>query len=201
MPTDDDYPQPEPVVVRTPPETTQQHTHYHLHLAKGTGAQGDSATRDAGPQDAHADDEPGEKGGDKDKEGNQDADGGTPPKQPRNKKPLIILAIVVVIVAIVAYFVWFAKRNQVSTDDAYTDGDAITMAPKVSGYVSALYVDDNTHVHKGDLLLRIEQSDYDATRGQDRAELASARSTWWAGAWAAVLCCSTCSTIPTACSR
>ena len=82
----------------------------------------------------------------------------------------------VVIAAIIAFVYWFAHRNQVTTDDAYTDGNAITMAPKVSGYVVDLLIDDNQYVHKGDLLLRIEQDDYLATRAQDQAQLASARA-------------------------
>jgi membrane fusion protein (multidrug efflux system) len=97
-------------------------------------------------------------------------------KQPGSKKPLIILAILVVIAAIIAFVYWFAHRNQVTTDDAYTDGNAITLAPKVSGYVVELFIDDNQYVHKGDLLVRIEQDDYLATRAQDQAALAAARA-------------------------
>ncbi len=99
-----------------------------------------------------------------------------PPPPPRSKKPLIILAVIVVVTAVVAFCVWFAKRNQVSTDDAYTDGNTITMAPKVSGYVVDLYIDDNVRVHKGDLLLRIDGADYLASQAQARAQLASARA-------------------------
>ena len=80
--------------------------------------------------------------------------------KPRSKKPLIILGAVVVIAAIVAFFAWFAHRNQVSTDDAYTDGNVITMAPKVSGYVVELLIDDNSRVRKGDLLLVDEPQDF-----------------------------------------
>jgi membrane fusion protein, multidrug efflux system len=97
-------------------------------------------------------------------------------KQNGSKKPLIILAIVVIVAAIVAFFVWFSRRNQVTTDDAYTDGNTITMAPKVSGYVVNLYIDDNVHVRKGQLLLRIEQSDYLAALAQAQAQLASAHA-------------------------
>jgi membrane fusion protein (multidrug efflux system) len=114
----------------------------------------------------------GDKGGEKDEEGGE----GDTPKQAGSKKPLIILAMLVIIAAIVAFIYWFAHRNQISTDDAYTDGNVITMAPKVSGYVVDLLIDDNQHVHKGDLLLRIEQDDYLATRAQDQAQLASARA-------------------------
>ena len=70
--------------------------------------------------------------------------------KPRSKKPLIILGAVVVIAAIVAFIVWFVHRNQVSTDDAYTDGNVVTMAPKVSGYVVELLIDDNSRVRKGE---------------------------------------------------
>jgi cytoskeletal protein RodZ len=58
--------------------------------------------------------------------------------KPRSKKPLIIMAVVVVVLGIVGFFIWFAHRNQVSTDDAYTDGNTVTMVPKVSGYVVEL---------------------------------------------------------------
>jgi membrane fusion protein, multidrug efflux system len=95
-------------------------------------------------------------------------------KKPRSKKPLIIMAVVVVLLGIVGFFVWFAHRNQVSTDDAYTDGNTVTMVPKVSGYVIDLYIDDNQHVRKGDLLLRIDQRDYLTAQAQARAQLALA---------------------------
>jgi membrane fusion protein (multidrug efflux system) len=50
------------------------------------------------------------------------------------------------------------------------------MAPKVSGYVVALYVSDNTRVKKGDLLVRIEPSDYAAAQGEANAQLSAARA-------------------------
>ena len=98
------------------------------------------------------------------------------PSGPRSKKPLIIIGIVVVVLAIIGFVVWFAYRNQVSTDDAYTDGNTITMVPKVSGYVVNLYVDDNTHVRKGDLLLRIDQRDFLTAEAQARAQMALAQA-------------------------
>jgi membrane fusion protein, multidrug efflux system len=95
---------------------------------------------------------------------------------PRSKKPLIITAIIVVVLAVIAFFIWFAHRNQVSTDDAYTDGNTVTMVPKVSGYVVDLYVNDNTRVRKGDLLLRIDPRDYITALDQARAQLALAQA-------------------------
>ncbi|MDR5752335.1 MULTISPECIES: HlyD family secretion protein [unclassified Caballeronia] len=92
------------------------------------------------------------------------------------KKPLIILGIVAVLLAIGALIWWFATRNQVSTDDAYTDGDAVTIAPKVSGYVVAMNIDDNKFVHKGDLLIKIDPRDYQAQFDQANAQLGLARA-------------------------
>ena len=114
--------------------------------------------------------------GDKDKEKDgKDKDGGDQKdEKPRSKKPLIIIAIVVIVALIIGFLIWFFHRNQVSTDDAYTDGNAVTMLPKVSGYVVELNINDNTYVRKGDLLLRIDQRDYLAAQAQARAQLALA---------------------------
>jgi membrane fusion protein, multidrug efflux system len=109
------------------------------------------------------------------KDGGKDAQEAAPAK-PRSKKPLIILGVVVVVAAIVAFFIWFAHRNQVSTDDAYTDGNVITMAPKVSGYVVELLIDDNSRVRKGDLLLRIEPQDFQTARAAALSQLALAKA-------------------------
>ncbi|WP_225032022.1 HlyD family secretion protein [Paraburkholderia sp. XV] len=87
------------------------------------------------------------------------------------KLPLIILAVVVVVLLIIAFIWWFATRNQVSTDDAYTDGNAITLAPKVSGYVVNLAIDDNVYVHAGQLLLVIDKRDYQAQVDAAQAQL------------------------------
>jgi membrane fusion protein (multidrug efflux system) len=95
----------------------------------------------------------------------------------RSKKPLVILAVVVVVLAIAALAWWLLTRNDISTDDAYIEGDAVTIAPKVGGYVVELRVNDNTHVNRGDLLLRIDPRDYIAARDQALAQqgLASAQ--------------------------
>ncbi|MBC8641504.1 HlyD family secretion protein [Caballeronia sp. EK] len=110
---------------------------------------------------------------DKDKDAKDDEK--KPAKKP-GKKPLIILGIVVVVLAIGAFVWWFLTRNQVSTDDAYTDGDAVTIAPKVSGYVVTMNIDDNRFVHQGDLLIKIDPRDYQAQLDQASAQLGLAQA-------------------------
>ncbi len=53
---------------------------------------------------------------------------------------------------------WLMTRNLESTDDAYTDGRAITIAPQVSGLVVSLDVNDNQFVKQGQPLIHIEVS-------------------------------------------
>ena len=96
--------------------------------------------------------------------------------KPRSKRPLIIIAIVVAVLAIAGFVAWFVTRNQESTDDAYTDGNAVSMVPKVSGYVVELLVDDNMHVKKGDLLVRIDPRDYVTAQAQAAAQLSLAEA-------------------------
>ncbi|RRZ92909.1 HlyD family secretion protein [Erwinia sp. 198] len=100
----------------------------------------------------------------------QQDDGEAERKRP-GKKPLIILAIVVIVMIIVGFYFWFTGRNIETTDDAFTESDAVTIAPKASGYVTKLLVTDNQRVKKGDLLVVIDPQDTQAQRDQAQAQL------------------------------
>ncbi|NEG85336.1 biotin/lipoyl-binding protein [Pantoea agglomerans] len=109
---------------------------------------------------------------DKNRQSEENQDNGQQPERKRpGKKPLIILAVVVVIMLIVGFWFWFTTRNIETTDDAFTEGDAVTIAPKASGYVVKLLVKDNQRVKKGDLLVEIDPSDNRAQREQANAQL------------------------------
>lgn len=129
------------------------------------GTMSENNQRDPHQQDA--DDAPDNR---READENQDNDQQPERKRP-GKKPLIILAIVVVIMLIVGFWFWFSTRNQETTDDAFTEGDAVTIAPKASGYVVKLLVNDNQRVKKGDLLVEIDPSDNKAQREQANAQL------------------------------
>ena len=83
----------------------------------------------------------------------------------------IIFALVVIAAAIGGAIWYFATMNLQTTDDAYTDGNAVVIATKVSGYVRELAINDNQFVHKGDLLIRLGARDYIAARDQARAQV------------------------------
>ncbi len=64
----------------------------------------------------------------------------------------------------------------VSTDDAYIAADSSLIAAKVSGYVTAIAVNENQPVTKGQLLARIDPRDYQNAVDEAKATLASAQA-------------------------
>jgi membrane fusion protein (multidrug efflux system) len=62
-----------------------------------------------------------------------------------------------------------------STDDAFLDGNIVSVAPKVSGQVSKVLVDHNQMVKQGDVLVEIDPRDYEMQLEQKKAALLSAK--------------------------
>jgi membrane fusion protein, multidrug efflux system len=65
-------------------------------------------------------------------------------------------------------------RGHESTDNAFIDAHIVGVSPKVASYVARVYVDDNTHVNAGDLLVALDPQDFEARLAQTRANLAAA---------------------------
>jgi len=72
---------------------------------------------------------------------------------------------------------WTVGRFLVSTDDAYVKADNTTIAPKVSGYLSAVLVGDNERVKAGQVLARIDDRDFVVALDQAKADVAAAKAT------------------------
>jgi membrane fusion protein (multidrug efflux system) len=73
-------------------------------------------------------------------------------------------------------YYWFFVAPYESTDDAFIDGDVTPIAPQVAGRVLRLMVTDNEPVNRGDVLLEIDPSDYQARLDQARANFAATSS-------------------------
>lgn len=94
---------------------------------------------------------------------------------PKNAK--IISAVLLLAVAIGA--VLYLNRHESSgalqsTDDAYVHADFTTLAPKISGTVEEVLVEDNQPVKKGDLLAIIDDRDFVVAVDSATAQVASA---------------------------
>jgi membrane fusion protein (multidrug efflux system) len=78
---------------------------------------------------------------------------------------------VVVLIAGGAAYYWTSARFVVSTDDAYVQADSTTVAARVSGYVSAVMIEDHQSVKAGQVLALIDERDYRAALDQARADV------------------------------
>lgn len=76
---------------------------------------------------------------------------------------------------ILGYWLLHGRYFQ-STDNAYVEADMSTIAPRVSGYVAAVLVQENTAVTAGQPLVRVEDSDYRARVERARAQLEAQRA-------------------------
>ena len=63
-----------------------------------------------------------------------------------------------------------------STDDAFIAARQSALAPKISGYITAVPVTDNQHVVAGDIIARIDERDYRIALEQAEAQVAAARA-------------------------
>lgn len=91
-------------------------------------------------------------------------------------RPFVRIGLILVILLLVGggFYMWWSTRNEENTDDAYTAGRLVTIAPQVSGYVVELAVNDNQFVHQGQVLLRIDPRNYQASLDQARAQVEQA---------------------------
>jgi membrane fusion protein (multidrug efflux system) len=72
---------------------------------------------------------------------------------------------------------WYRQwRFHESTDNAYVEGEITPIAAEVAGQVVALPVADHQPVRRGELLLRIDPSEYRAALARAEAQLAAARA-------------------------
>lgn len=98
----------------------------------------------------------------------------TPSK--RNRAPMIA-SVVMLSLGLLGGGYWFGYGQYFeSTDNAYLQGDITTISPKVSGYIAHSYVSDNQQVKQGQLLVQIDDRDYQAALDQAQAHLVVAQS-------------------------
>jgi membrane fusion protein (multidrug efflux system) len=83
-----------------------------------------------------------------------------------------IIALVVIAGGIVALLWWLHARHYEKTDDAFIDTHNEMVAPQVAGRIVAVLVDDNDPVQAGQVLARIDPSDFQVRIEQATAAVA-----------------------------
>lgn len=80
------------------------------------------------------------------------------------KKPNKVLPIVLGVILLagiifgIKEYIYYGKH--VDTDDAQIDGDISPVVARVGGYVDSIYFQENTHVNKDQVLVKIDDRDY-----------------------------------------
>ena len=96
--------------------------------------------------------------------------------QKRGGKLLPVGLTLLAVMAVGGGWLWYSGRNIESTDDAYTDGRAVLIAPQVAGAVISLDVADNQFVRKGDPLIHIDPRQYQIDRELAEGALTAAKA-------------------------
>jgi len=79
---------------------------------------------------------------------------------------VVLLAIAVVVTVTRNWNAWEGGKVEQVTDDAYVRGDLTPLSTKVAGIVREVRVSDYQDVHKGDLLVELQDDDYQAQVAQ-----------------------------------
>lgn len=98
-------------------------------------------------------------------------------EKPAGKRRRILFLLIPVILIAAGYFVYqsyFANRE--TTDDAQIDGHINPVAPKVSGHVVSIEVEDNQAVKAGTVLVRIDPRDYTLALERAKADFEAAQA-------------------------
>src|SRR5271155_2517624 len=105
------------------------------------------------------------------------------PAQPKPKwQKYVVPALVVLLAAAVVFTItwnwnsWEGGRIDQVTDDAYVRGDLTPLSTKVAGIVRDVRVSDYQQVHKGDLIVELEDDDYKAQVAQASAAVEAAKA-------------------------
>ena len=89
---------------------------------------------------------------------------------------VVLLALAVLIAITRNWNAWEGSKVEQVTDDAYVRGDLTPLSTKVAGIVRAVGVVDYQEVHKGDLLVELQDDDYQAQVDQAKAAVEAARA-------------------------
>ncbi|HVJ55896.1 MAG TPA: HlyD family secretion protein [Aliidongia sp.] len=94
------------------------------------------------------------------------------------KRALLGGVSLALLAGVVGYGVYYERTGRFlqSTDDAYLQADYTTIAPKVSGYIGKVLVEDNQEVTVGQVLARIDDSDYRTALDQAKADVTTAEA-------------------------
>ncbi len=94
----------------------------------------------------------------------------------RYRKPALVIAGV--IAAVVAAFYIYDAYTHEETDDAYVTGHLHEIAPRINAVVTDVLVNDNQRVNQGDVLVKLDPTQYEALAMAAKANLVDAQANY-----------------------
>src|SRR6516225_5509955 len=100
------------------------------------------------------------------------------PKWQKYDTPTLVVLLAAALVATITrnWNAWEGGRIEQVTDDAYVWGDLTPLSTKVAGIVREVRVSDFQQVHKGDILVELEDKDFLAQVAQASAAVEAAKA-------------------------
>lgn len=99
-------------------------------------------------------------------------------KKKTNKKFIIIFAILILVGGTYGVIKYMHSLAHETTDDAQIEKNMNPIIPRVGGYITKVYVQDNQEVKKGDTLFTIDNKDYIVKLEDAKAALVAAEATY-----------------------
>jgi len=92
--------------------------------------------------------------------------------------PLLVVALALAVLITITrnWNAWEGSKVEQVTDDAYVRGDLTPLSTKVAGIVRTVHVTDFQRVHKGDLIVELQDDDYRAQVDQAAAAVEAAHA-------------------------
>ncbi len=97
------------------------------------------------------------------------------PLSSERRRSLLVIGAIAVTVILGVLFYRLLSAGKEGSDDAQVDADVVSLAPRVAGQALAVPIVENQSVKKGDLIVQLDDRDYQARLAQASAELDSAR--------------------------
>jgi membrane fusion protein (multidrug efflux system) len=88
------------------------------------------------------------------------------------KKKIVIPALIILIAVAIGIYWYIGQLGYVSTDDAFIDGNKLSVSSKILGRIASLNVDEGDTVKQGQLLVQLDSTDLKAQENQAEAMLA-----------------------------
>ena len=98
-----------------------------------------------------------------------------PQVERKSRRRLAIMLSVPLLILVAGLYFWLTSGATVSTDNAYVKQDVTAISTQVNGPVIAVYVRENQHVNRGDILYKVDPAPFEAALHAAQAQLAAAK--------------------------